>query len=418
MSSSAMLAPSQERKPHSAPAAKRAPVRRQTNRAPDIRAAGNLSVQRLSLQKCGGHKCPPSGCSPARKRRIEGHSHEDPLGDIPTAVFGVLTRSGHPMDGRTRAAMESVFGHDLRGLRIHSDSAAAATLPGDEFLPGAEPVEEDVIPTSGESMTSQNASPAALGECHACESGHGICPKCASAAVPKDLVHRRPSGHRSIRYATAGLRRSIGNRPVLRLTTSPFIQVIRAVRSPAPVQDPMRMPVASVPCRSAPAALETPAQNHTYTFTSRGSYGQTSPGFTRPSCVAGAGGAATLVAGSASPTITVFPTGTYRVRRDDGVEQTATCTRLAAGLAATRAHEESHAAGARAGVASANSAQGLPRNFPTAAACAAALPGMLAAWNTTVNAAWANEVAHGPGTNPPTPQTFTQEHAAGTCTFA
>jgi hypothetical protein len=320
MSSSAMLAPSQERK-HTAPPANGAPARRRTNRAPDIRAAGNLSVQR-SLQRCGSHKCP-----------------------------------GHPMDGRTRAAMESVFGHDLRGLRIHSDSAAAATLPGDEFLPGAEPLEEDVIPTSGESMTSQNASPAALGECHACESGHGICPECASAAAPEDLVHGRP-------------------------------------------------------------ALETPAQNHTYTFTSRGSYGQTSPGFTRPSCAAGAGGAATLVAGSASPTITVFPTGTYRVRRDDGVEQTATCTRLAAGLAATRAHEESHATGARAGVASANSAQGLPRNFPTAAACATALPGILAAWNTTVNAAWANEVAHGPGTNPPTPQTFTEEHAAGTCTFA
>jgi hypothetical protein len=343
MSSSAMLAPSQERKPHTAPAANGVPARRRTNRAPDIRAAGNLSVQRLS-QRCGGHKCP-----------------------------------GHPMDGRTRAAMESVFGHDLRGLRIHSDSAAAATLPGDEFLPGAEPVEEDVIPASGESMTSQNASPAALGECHGCESGHGICPECASAAASEDLV--------------------------------------QAVRSSAPVQDPMRMPVAPVSCRSAPAALETPAQNHTYTFTSRGSYGQTSPGFTRPSCVAGAGGAATLVAGSASPTITVFPTGTYRVRRDDGVEQTATCTRLAAGLAATRAHEESHAAGARAGVASANSAQGLPRNFPTAAACAAAVPGILAAWNTTVNAAWANEVAHGPGTNPPTPQTFTEEHAAGTCTF-
>jgi hypothetical protein len=122
-----MFAPSQERNPHSAPAAKRAPVRRQTNRAPDIRAAGNLSVQRLSLQECGGHKCPPSCCSPARKRRIEGHSREDPLGDIPAAVFGVLKSSGHPMDGRTRAAMESVFGHDLRGVRIHSDSVAAAS---------------------------------------------------------------------------------------------------------------------------------------------------------------------------------------------------------------------------------------------------------------------------------------------------
>lgn len=174
-----------------------------------------------------------------------------------------------------------------------------------------------------------------------------------------------------------------------------------------------------VPC-SCPTCAEgpIPAQDgHTYTFLSRGSYGQTVPNFTRPSCTPAAAGAATLVAGSAAPAITVYPTGTYRVRRDDGVVQTATCTRLPAGLAATRAHEQSHANGARAAVTAANTAGGLPRNFATAAACSAAAPPILSAWNTSVNAAWANEVAHGPGTNPPTPQTFTQEHAAGNCTF-
>jgi hypothetical protein len=164
---------------------------------------------------------------------------------------------------------------------------------------------------------------------------------------------------------------------------------------------------------------DAPARDgFTYTFLSRSSYGQTSPGFTRPSCAATAAGTATLVAGSAAPTVTVFPTGTYRVRRNDGVEQTATCTRSAAGLAATQAHEDSHAAGARKGVSDANSAQGLPKNYATPAACAAALPAILTAWNAVVNAAWANEVAHGPGTNPPTAATFVQEHAAGLCTFA
>ena len=168
--------------------------------------------------------------------------------------------------------------------------------------------------------------------------------------------------------------------------------------------------------QNGPAPAPAPAP--TYTFISRGSYGETAPGFARPSCVAGAAGASTLVAGSATPVVTVFPSGTYRVRRNDGVVQTATCTRLAAGLAATRAHENSHAAGARAAVAAANTAQGLPQNFATAAACSAAAPAILSAWNTSVDAAWANEVTHGPGTNPPTPQTFTQENAAATCTFA
>lgn len=122
-----MLAPSRERKPLTDPASKRPPVHRQTKRAPDIRAAGNLSVQRLALQRCGGHKCPPSGCSPARKRMIEGHSHEDGVEGMPSAVFDVLRSAGHPLNGRTRTVMESVFGHSLQDVRIHSDSAAAAS---------------------------------------------------------------------------------------------------------------------------------------------------------------------------------------------------------------------------------------------------------------------------------------------------
>jgi hypothetical protein len=162
-----------------------------------------------------------------------------------------------------------------------------------------------------------------------------------------------------------------------------------------------------------------PAQDAaTYTFNSRGSYGDTTPGFTRPSCAATATGTATLAAGSAAPVVTVYPSGTYQVTRNDGVVKTATCTRLAAGLAATRAHENHHAAGARAAVTAANTNQGLPKNFATQADCAAALPGVLTPWNASVDAAWANEVAHGPGTNPPTAQTFNEENAAGTCTFS
>ncbi|WP_422003450.1 hypothetical protein [Reyranella sp.] len=163
----------------------------------------------------------------------------------------------------------------------------------------------------------------------------------------------------------------------------------------------------AVPMQATPPA-------HTFTFISRGSYGDTTANFTRPTCSATAAGGASMTAGSAAPTIRVFANGTYRVRRDDGVEQTATCTRLAAGLAATRTHEESHANGARNAVNAANTAAGLPTTFASMADCSAAL----ATWNASVNAAWTNEVTHGPGTNPPTAATFAQEHAAGGCTFA
>ncbi len=125
-----------------------------------------------------------------------------------------------------------------------------------------------------------------------------------------------------------------------------------------------------------------------------------------------------MVGGTASPAVTVFPNGTYSVRRNDGVIRTATCTRSAAGAAATLAHENSHANGARAAATAANTAAGLPTNFATAAACAAALPAVVTAWWASVNPVWNNEINHGPGTNPPTAQTFTQENAAGSCTFA
>jgi hypothetical protein len=162
----------------------------------------------------------------------------------------------------------------------------------------------------------------------------------------------------------------------------------------------------AVPMQATPPA-------HTYTLVPpRGSYGDTAANITPPTCTATAAGGASMTAGSAAPTIRVFANGTYQVDRNDGVRQTATCTRLPAGLTATRTHEESHATGARNAVTAANTAAGTA--FATMGACTAAL----ATWNTSVNAAWNNEVTHGPGTNPPTAATFVEEHAAGGCTFA
>lgn len=270
-----------------------------------------------------------------------------------------------------------------------------------------------------------------------------------------DPAHRPATRPRSTPHPMEDLQRSIGNQAVQRLINSPCAQA-KSVRPSEDQTEPeemvaedvMRMPLTSTPAQNAlqekcpeceagkggcstcghddagtppapaptaPAPAPAPPPPPTYTFISRGSYGQTAANFTRPTCVAAAPPATTvsLAAGSAAPSITVFPNGTYSVQRNDGVMQTATCTRSAAGLAATQAHEQSHANGATAAVAAANTAQGLPKTFATAGECATAL----SAWNTSVNAAWANEVSHGPGTNPPTAQTFTQEHAAGSCTF-
>jgi len=42
-------------------------------------------------------------------------------------VLDVVGSSGTPLEGRTRAEMESSFGHDFGDVRIHTDSAAAAS---------------------------------------------------------------------------------------------------------------------------------------------------------------------------------------------------------------------------------------------------------------------------------------------------
>jgi Domain of unknown function (DUF4157) len=354
-------------------------------------------VQRGFSQRkcaCGGTLGRTGECEACRKKRVSLQRrtlNSDPAkangADAPAKVHEVLRSPSQPLDRPTRSFMEPRFGHDFSKVRVQTDAklaesaravnALSFTFGRDDRL-GEETgqVAKNLVPMSVSFGPSQNATAPVQKKYPTCEAG-GNCPKCSdNGGIPEPA-------------------------------------------SPVPAA---LGPEGAVPMQ-APPPVVAPAV-HTYTFISRGSYGQTTPGFTQPSCAAGAAaGTATLVGGSASPSVTVFPNGTYQVRRDDGVVQTATCTRSAAGLAATTAHENSHAAGARAGATAANTAAGLPQNFADSAAntaaaqCAAALPGARTTWNATANAAWQNEVTHGPGTNPPTAQTFTQEHAAGSCTF-
>jgi hypothetical protein len=47
------------------------------------------------------------------------------LGAMSLTVHEVLRSSGQPLDAATRAAMETRFGHDFSGVRVHADSRAA-----------------------------------------------------------------------------------------------------------------------------------------------------------------------------------------------------------------------------------------------------------------------------------------------------
>ncbi len=308
--------------------------------------------------------------------------------------------SGDPLENRTRmpdqlrAGLEHLSGIDLSGVRVHTNSAKPAQLNALSYTQGQEihvgPGQEQHLPHEG---------------WHAVQQMRGrVKPtmQVKGVSINDDAALEREAdvmGAKAMRM------------PVESTLSQNALAALQRKRSACEGGEG-NCPKCADGAIPAQDAVVLQRQPYTYTFVSRSSYGFTTPGFTRPSCAG-----RSLVAGSAAPSITVHASGTYRVRRNDGVLKTATCTRLAAGLAATRAHENSHAAGARAGVAAANTAQGLPKSFATPLLCAAALPAVRTAWNTPVNAAWANEVAHGPGTSPPTGQTFTPENAAGRCTF-
>lgn len=358
---------------------------------------------------CGGAAGPSGECAECQKKKLlqRRPAAASAPATVPSIVHEVLRSPGQPLDRATRFFIEPRFGHDFSKVRVHTDAKVAESARAVNAL--AFTVGRDIV--FGEDQYAlrtkegQRPSRNQLGE-----ETEGVARNLVPMSVPL----------RSSQNATEPVQKKCptceaeGN--CLKVSDNGGIPELAPPVPAAPG------PEGAVPMQAPPPAA--PPAVRTYTFISRGSYGETTSGFTQPSCAAGAAaGTATLVGGSASPIVTVFPNGTYQVRRDDGVVQTATCTRSAAGLTATTAHENSHAAGARAGATAANTAAGLPQNFTDSAAntaaaqCAAALPGARTTWNATANAAWQIEVTHGPGTNPPTAQTFTQEHAAGSCTF-
>jgi hypothetical protein len=90
-------------------------------------------------RKCAcGRPAPPDGeCDECRARRLQrkGTTHAAPAAapagdqarDIPSSVAHVLSRPGDRLDRGVRDFMESRFGEDFGGVRIHTDGAAAAS---------------------------------------------------------------------------------------------------------------------------------------------------------------------------------------------------------------------------------------------------------------------------------------------------
>ena len=92
-------------------------------------AASFTPARSLVLQRkcaCGGSAGSSGECTDCNKlpiqRRAASHG---PIGNVPPSVHNVLSSAGRPLDTGTRSFMESRFGQDFGGVRVHNDSQAA-----------------------------------------------------------------------------------------------------------------------------------------------------------------------------------------------------------------------------------------------------------------------------------------------------
>ena len=98
-------------------------VATQVMRMPDP-AAG--MVRRCA---CGGVADATGECPACRAKRLGLQRKSDASDGMaaPPSVHETLRAPGRPLDGGARAFMESRFGHDFGGVRVHTDSGAAAS---------------------------------------------------------------------------------------------------------------------------------------------------------------------------------------------------------------------------------------------------------------------------------------------------
>ncbi len=94
-------------------------------------AASVTTGQRVSPPSTAGCACSKSNsnasCAACARTKVhrKGEGSTTAPASAPSSVHDVLRTSGKPLDPGVRATMESHFGRDFGGVRIHADSAAA-----------------------------------------------------------------------------------------------------------------------------------------------------------------------------------------------------------------------------------------------------------------------------------------------------
>lgn len=93
---------------------------------PASAARGGLLLQRKCA--CGAHSQGKAECDSCARKRVQRKAARAAPGHaVPEIVHRVLRGAGRPLDSATRTTMETGFGHDFSGVRVHTDSVAHAS---------------------------------------------------------------------------------------------------------------------------------------------------------------------------------------------------------------------------------------------------------------------------------------------------
>jgi outer membrane protein OmpA-like peptidoglycan-associated protein len=184
---------------------------------------------------CGGTPGPSGECAACKKKREASQgmvqrsaSSTGPVNEVPSIVHDVLRSPGQPLETGTRTFMESRFGEDFSGVRVHTDSRAAESARAVNAL--AYTVGRNVVFDSGRyaPQTQEGQKLMAHELTHVVQQsfyGNGI-PQRLSIGAPEDASEQEASN-----TALAIGQHEMGDKLSTQLAMSPQIQRSRSSRT-------------------------------------------------------------------------------------------------------------------------------------------------------------------------------------------
>src|SRR5262249_36875483 len=114
-----------------------------TTAAPDAATAARVPAPQLVQRRCacGGVPGPEGECAACRTKRLRPQRSATLASPVALRAEVAPSSAGRPLDASTRSAMETAFGHDFGGVRVHTDVSggrAADALDAHAYTVGSD----------------------------------------------------------------------------------------------------------------------------------------------------------------------------------------------------------------------------------------------------------------------------------------